>query len=68
MEDKNLGYEIRKGMFFNYYDTEETKPFKCEIINIIHDGHYVVYEFKNLESNVGAIGATIFPKKLRPIR
>lgn len=68
MEDQKLGYEIRRGMSFNYYDTEDAIPFKCEITNIINDGHYVIYEFKNLDSNVGAMGATIFPKKLRPIK
>ncbi len=62
--NQKLGYEIRIGNHYNYYDTETSIPIPCEITNIIHDGHYVVYEFINKEFT--GRGATIYPDKLKP--
>ena len=66
-----LGYELRIGNKYNYYDTENSDPISVEICNILHDGYYVVYEFKykNFDGNlpISGIGATIYPDKLKPL-
>lgn len=64
MEDQKLGYELRIGNTYNYYETKKAEPMPCRLINILHDGHYVIYEFKHEKKT--AIGATIYPEKLQP--
>lgn len=66
MEDQNLGYELRIGSYYNYYEDESSIALPCQLTNIIHDGHYVVYEITSLLSNSG-VGATIYPNKLTPL-
>lgn len=71
MEDQKLGYEIRIGCVFDYYDTEKSEPIRCEIYNIINDGHYVIYEFfyfEMSEKGYTSRGSTIFPSKLKQIK
>lgn len=63
MENQKLGYELRIGNDYFYYDTEASLPLPCKLINICHDGDNVVYEFSH--HDVGAIGATIYPNKLK---
>lgn len=62
---KKLDYQLRIGNSYNYFDTKESLAMPCKLINILHDGHYVVYEFKH--DNSTAVGATIYPERLRPI-
>jgi len=64
MKKLKLGYELRIGNRYIYYDTETSEGMLCKLINIIHDGDYVVYEFKHNGSR--AIGATIYPTKFKP--
>ena len=57
------GYDLRIGNSYDYYETDESNPMPCKLINILHDGHYVVYEFKH--DNSTGIGATIYPQRLK---
>lgn len=63
-ETKKLGYDIRIGFKYNYFEAEKSEPILVKVIDIIHDGNDVVYSFKR-ENSVGC-GATIYPKKLKP--
>lgn len=63
--ESKLGYEIRIGDHFDYYDTSDSHPIRCEIINIINDGDYIIYEFKDRNST--AVGSSIYPEKFRPL-
>lgn len=63
--ESKLGYEIRIGDHFDYYDTNDSHPIRCEIINIINDGDYIIYEFKDRNST--AVGSSIYPEKFRPL-
>ncbi len=62
----NLGYQLRIGNKYNYFDTFESDPIEVRISNIIHDGHYFVIEFTY--EYFDGIGATIYPHKLKPIK
>lgn len=64
MEEQKLGYELRIGNSYNYYETETSLPMPCKLINILHDGFYVIYEFQHDKGT--AVGATIYPVKLQP--
>ena len=57
-------YEIRIGSHYNYFDTPESEPIKCKIIDIFYDGNYIVYEFRH--HNSPSAGSTIHPQKLKP--
>jgi hypothetical protein len=77
---ENLGYELRIGNKYNYFEYKDDTPYPCELINIIHDGYYVIYEFKHEEitdestelltitKNRTTIGSTIYPEKLKPLK
>lgn len=62
----NLGYELRIGNKYNYFEYKDDTPYPCELVNIIHDGYYILYEFKHY--NDASIGCTIYPEKLKPIK
>ena len=62
---KELGYELRIGREYNYFEFGDETLYPCKLINIINDGRYVLYEFMHDNTN-GSCGATIYPEKLKP--
>lgn len=54
------------GEYYNYYETKNSKPYPCKLINIKEKNGEIIYIFEHL--TFIASGASVYPEKFKLLK